>query len=143
MRIPCKHKSRKAQFCGPLKQATVRSPKFNYKTNLIHYQPKFHYQRLGLCKAFGDKITNFSAEVYGKYGDLLWCVALRLTSYVFLLCRAEALLHRGWAGDAMFALADCEAALRLDPDLESAHVQRVFALKGIQDWQVTPHMHVV
>ncbi len=49
---------------------------------------------------------------------------------------AEALLGRGWAGDAALALRDCDTALALHPGYAHAHLCRVSALKALQQYQV-------
>ena len=54
--------------------------------------------------------------------------------------RALALLHRGWEGDAMAALRDCEAALELDPAAMKAHFRRgqaLLACKLLKGFRVT------
>ncbi|MEW5317744.1 MAG: hypothetical protein WDW38_009020 [Sanguina aurantia] len=45
--------------------------------------------------------------------------------------RAEALLARGWVGDAMWALRDCDAAVELDPLCCTALRLRIRALKEL------------
>eukprot|EP00983_Pelagomonas_calceolata_P003093 101571-Pelagomonas_calceolata.AAC.1 len=45
--------------------------------------------------------------------------------------RAEALLSRGWAGDAMWALRDCDVCLAIDPCFWQARLQRGRALKAM------------
>lgn len=45
--------------------------------------------------------------------------------------RADALLARGWAGDAAFALRDCDAALALKPRNKRALLRRIQAFKAL------------
>jgi hypothetical protein len=53
------------------------------------------------------------------------------------VCRAAALISRDWVGDAMWALKDCEIALKLEPSLAKAHYRRIQALKALNQMQAS------
>lgn len=53
------------------------------------------------------------------------------------VCRAAALISRDWVGDAMWALKDCEIALKLEPGLAKAHYRRIQALKALNQIQAS------
>ncbi|GAX77513.1 hypothetical protein CEUSTIGMA_g4957.t1 [Chlamydomonas eustigma] len=58
-----------------------------------------------------------------------WCLGLYAK-------RAEAYLGRGWRGDALYALQDCEAALCEDQRSSAgAHLRRIKALKALNQLQ--------
>lgn len=50
--------------------------------------------------------------------------------------RAAAFLRRDWMGDAFAALADCEAAIALDPKPIKAYARRIYALITLKQLQV-------
>lgn len=50
--------------------------------------------------------------------------------------RAAALKERGWVGDAMYAVRDCERALRLDPSSQLAKITRAHALLDMDQLEV-------
>ncbi|KAG2497866.1 hypothetical protein HYH03_004132 [Edaphochlamys debaryana] len=49
--------------------------------------------------------------------------------------RAEALLGRGWVGDAALALRDCDTAVGLDAGFSRAYLRRIQALQALQQFQ--------
>ncbi|PNW77166.1 hypothetical protein CHLRE_10g425050v5 [Chlamydomonas reinhardtii] len=49
--------------------------------------------------------------------------------------RAEALLGRGWVGDAAMALRDCDTAVGLDESFSRAYLRRIHALQALQQYQ--------
>lgn len=53
------------------------------------------------------------------------------------VCRAAALISRDWVGDAMWALKDCEIALKLEPSLAKAHYRQIQALKALNQMQAS------
>lgn len=60
---------------------------------------------------------------------------LNPTSPMLHTNRAAALISRDWVGDAMWALKDCEIALKLEPSLAKAHYRRIQALKALNQLQ--------
>lgn len=57
-------------------------------------------------------------------------------SALHLCKRAEALLARGWVGDAMWALRDCDTAADLDPLCFTALCLRIRAMKELGQFKV-------
>lgn len=76
------------------------------------------------------------ARYQGRYTDALRYVSrsLRLAPAEGDLygMRAAVMLSRGWVGDAMFAVRDCERALRLSPRCEEALITRAKALIALE-----------
>ncbi|KXZ56155.1 hypothetical protein GPECTOR_1g132 [Gonium pectorale] len=56
-------------------------------------------------------------------------------SPVLYALRAEALMGRGWVGDAGLALRDCDTAVALDESFSRAYLRRIQALQALQQYQ--------
>ncbi|KAL0048474.1 hypothetical protein WJX82_004068 [Trebouxia sp. C0006] len=77
----------------------------------------------------------FSKDLPKAVGFYSQALHLNPTSPMLHTNRAAALISRDWVGDAMWALKDCEIALKLEPSLAKAHYRRIQALKALNQMQ--------
>ena len=72
---------------------------------------------------------------YDANQSLYLFVTRQVLHNICVVHRAAALIARDWVGDAMWALRDCETAIRLDATLPKAHYRRIQALKAMNQIQ--------
>ncbi|KAL0042807.1 hypothetical protein WJX79_000477 [Trebouxia sp. C0005] len=77
----------------------------------------------------------FSKDLPKAVGFYSQALHLNPASPMLHTNRAAALISRDWVGDAMWALKDCEIALKLEPGLAKAHYRRIQALKALNQIQ--------
>mmetsp|Transcript_4466 Transcript_4466/g.10812 ORF Transcript_4466/g.10812 Transcript_4466/m.10812 type:complete len:654 (-) Transcript_4466:616-2577(-) len=81
---------------------------------------------------FKGNTAMFEKDFHGAILNYSAGLRTEPTSTALLIGRASAYMQRQWAGDAAYAVLDCEAAMSLNPDLPRAHILRAQALLSLR-----------